>query len=511
MIVMRIASFPLSRLPVAFILLLTLLLPPAAHAQTRVMVVGDPHVMSRDLVLADGEAWQEALANDRKLNDYSQAIFDEMVNVALRERPDLLLIPGDLTKDGEWLSHQHLAGRLEDLRAAGIQSYVVPGNHDLGTDNAVYYEEGWTEDAEVITREGFEQLYRHFGYGPESVRDDGSLSYCCEPVDGLVLIGLDTGNEDTPLDGCITLSTLRWACDQARQASEAGKQVWVMMHHSTFSHVTGVEKLSPTYSVRLAMPSESGYLYFRTGSIREDLAKAGAGIVISGHVHSNDIAKDYTHDFTHALYDICTSTSAAYPCPYRMLTLDGPQKRLAVRTRYLKELPGVGSFYDMARQRLREGLASLVSNFIYDRELVELIADVYLLHTEGNEHLSPKRDDYRALYDQHRALILDDALVKNVMGAYGITADDLDVMVASVLEDKSNYGEEGHENQTDDLNLNIDLVSMETGISDMTTWPGEMSSAPDAAHVFTLQGQRINLPKRKGIYVRQGRKVVINN
>ena len=81
-------------------------------AKVRIMLISDPHVMAPELLISKGEAWDNAIYYDRKLNDYSQAIYDEAIAIALREKPDLFLISGDLTKDGELLSHQYVVKKL---------------------------------------------------------------------------------------------------------------------------------------------------------------------------------------------------------------------------------------------------------------------------------------------------------------------------------------------------------------------------------------------------------------
>ena len=69
-------------------------------AKTKIMVISDPHVMGPGLLISEGEAWYNAVKFDRKLNEYSRMIFDEVIATAMREKPDLFLISGDLTKDG---------------------------------------------------------------------------------------------------------------------------------------------------------------------------------------------------------------------------------------------------------------------------------------------------------------------------------------------------------------------------------------------------------------------------
>ena len=71
-------------------------------ADKKIVVLSDPHVMAPKLLVSEGEAWTNYLSSQRKMVDYSQALFDEMVaKIKDEKKPDLVLITGDLTKDGE--------------------------------------------------------------------------------------------------------------------------------------------------------------------------------------------------------------------------------------------------------------------------------------------------------------------------------------------------------------------------------------------------------------------------
>ena len=103
------------------------------YPKTKIVVLSDPHVMAPELLVSKGYAWIKYLNGQRKMEDYSQALFDEMVARIKDEiKPDLVLITGDLTKDGERLSHAYVKGKLDELRASGIRTLVIPGNHDRG-------------------------------------------------------------------------------------------------------------------------------------------------------------------------------------------------------------------------------------------------------------------------------------------------------------------------------------------------------------------------------------------
>jgi len=71
-------------------------------ADKKIVVLSDPHVMAPKLLVSEGEAWTNYLSSQRKMVDYSKSLFDEMVAKIKEEiKPDLVLITGDLTKDGD--------------------------------------------------------------------------------------------------------------------------------------------------------------------------------------------------------------------------------------------------------------------------------------------------------------------------------------------------------------------------------------------------------------------------
>ena len=116
-----------------FLCVLVFIATTSAQAQTKIAVLSDIHVMSPELLVNDGTAWQNFLNSDRKLLDYSHEVYDVLIEKFLADKPNILLITGDLTKDGEKLSHQYVVAGLDRLREVGIHVYVIPGNHELQT------------------------------------------------------------------------------------------------------------------------------------------------------------------------------------------------------------------------------------------------------------------------------------------------------------------------------------------------------------------------------------------
>lgn len=77
------------------------------------------HYFDPSLLIHDGSAFQTYIANDRKMIKESYEITSALVSELIKEQPDIILIPGDLTKDGEKSSHVKLAALLDSLQMNG--------------------------------------------------------------------------------------------------------------------------------------------------------------------------------------------------------------------------------------------------------------------------------------------------------------------------------------------------------------------------------------------------------
>ena len=415
---------------------LALMMAMATWAQTNIVVLSDTHVMGPGLLVNDGAAWQKELANDRKLFDYSQEVFDVLMETMLSEKPDMVLITGDLTKDGELLSHQYVAGQLNRLREAGIKTFVIPGNHDFGSKHALIFDGDQSNKAEVVSREQFTELYRNHGYGAESLRDEPSLSYCCEPVEGLLLIGLDSGT-----DGRLEESTLQWACQQAAQAQQQGKYVLAMMHHALLPHFNAEDQLLPSSVVQ------------NYETVRNRLADAGVQVVLTGHIHISDIAKDYNADLTRSIYDISTGSVISYPCDYRRLTLSEDRAQLSVSTNRITTLPDHPVYGTTAKERLHQSLSQFVKRSIKNDMIASVAANALLIHAEGNENESEEASNIMGMLQLAKMFV--SSSMKAKMAEHGLSWDLLESIVTSIMTDTTNLGIEGRQDQTNDLTLTI--------------------------------------------------------
>lgn len=104
----------------------------AAGQDITMFIATDLHYLAEGLN-DKGKAFQTYLASGdgRQLN-YVNEIVDAFGSELEKERPDILIISGDLTTNGEKESHLNLAEKLKYIqKSSGTQIFVIPRNHDI--------------------------------------------------------------------------------------------------------------------------------------------------------------------------------------------------------------------------------------------------------------------------------------------------------------------------------------------------------------------------------------------
>ena len=449
----------------------------------KVVVFTDPHVMAPELLVSEGEAWTNFLDADHKLVEYSRALFDEMVNKIKTEiQPDLVLITGDLTKDGEALSHHYVKGKLDELKRAGIPALVVTGNHDWGTGNARYYDGATSTPAETMTMSELATLYADYGFGSAD-REETTLTYACEPIPELVVIGIDSGR-----DGQLSSTTLQWVCDHAKAACNNGKQVLAMMHHPLIPHFTGAEFYMGSVSIQ------------DYATVRNALADAGVRVIFTGHIHTSDMIRDYNGDLSKPIYDVTTGSLVSYPDDYRVVTFPSDLSSADITTYSITEITAGDGFADVAKKRFLTASEKIVqSRGAAYAAIASVAAEAFLYHAEGDE--ADNADAQTTL-----SLLINLGIIAQRFGF--ITEAQLTTLsnlANSMLKDLSNYGDIDREDRTADRTLSIPMPSLSSHIPLINddSLPHRFSPS-----IYTLQGIPVT-PPTQGIYINGRRKVMI--
>lgn len=325
----------------------------------RFAVIADPHLYQSKLGTT-GQAFEAYVAQDPKLLAESEAILEAALEDVIRQHVQFLIIPGDLTKDGELVDHMLMAHHLAKLERHGVQVFVVPGNHDINNPDAVAYLGDATEPVRNISPKLFRAMYQPFGYGRAIDCDKHSLSYVAEPVCGLWLLGIDSCKYDqnkqlgTPVvSGQIKPETMEWVARKLAEAKAHRKQVIAFMHHGVNQHFLGEAQIFPDFLVD------------NWSSVGKQLADLGLNTVFTGHYHSQDAAfpLDAAGIPQQTLCDVETGSLAMYPCAYRIVSIgcDGTLEIHSERVTRIKADTMGMAFQDYARAFLAARLPNLVT------------------------------------------------------------------------------------------------------------------------------------------------------
>ena len=221
----------------------------------KIVVVSDLHYFDLSLLINKGAAFEEYITSDRKLIEESSSITASLMNSIIDENPDIVLVCGDLTKDGERKSHEGLIAQFANLKAKGIQVIVTPGNHDINNPHAFSFDGDAKTPCENVTPELFKSLYNDYGFS-NAIAKGPDLCYVVEPAKDMWIISIDACEYkdnialNTPVTGgSIDSEKLAWILAQIKSGTEQGKTVMGMMHHGVVEHFTGQEMLFSEYVV----------------------------------------------------------------------------------------------------------------------------------------------------------------------------------------------------------------------------------------------------------------------
>lgn len=288
--------------------------------EIKIAVVSDLHYMSPSLAPDDPEnnpVWQAMVTHDRKIFEVSDPIFRRVVAGLMEDKPDILLIPGDLAMEGQKECHETVRGFLQQLEDYGIQVFVVPGNNDINNPSSKNFKNTPPTPVPSVTEEEFTSIYGNFGYNDALYRDENSLSYISQPYNGLWILGIDGVNRSNPeISGAINPLTLAWIQEKMVEAEENNYRVLAMMHYGIIEHYSGQKYLEPLIS--------------GSKNNANALINSGIRLIFTGHYHASDIA-DYSKDGK-TLTDIQTGSLVTPPYSYRMMTMENNAINIITKT-----------------------------------------------------------------------------------------------------------------------------------------------------------------------------------
>lgn len=328
-------------------------------SNNKIAVISDPHYYAPELGTT-GTAFNNYLSSDRKMLAESKAILESTIDLIKNSDAEIVLVCGDLTKDGELLSHQQFAKHLKQLKDAGKKVYVIDGNHDINNPDASSYNADQVTSVANITPADFKKIYHNYGYGDAVAVDPNSLSYAVDPAPGLRIIAMDSALYDTNIAdhapktaGAFSTSRQAWIDAEIADGVAKGKRVIGMMHHGVTNHFSLESQLFPEYVIQDA------------DQVASDLRSKGMKVVFTGHFHAQDITEKQLPN-NQVIFDVETGSLMTYPVPYRSVDLASDGK-LTINTNRVNNInydTGNESFQNYAKGFLVKGLEDLVPQML---------------------------------------------------------------------------------------------------------------------------------------------------
>lgn len=268
----------------------------------KIWTISDIHYLS-PLLFDEGAAFakMEATSAGKDIR-HMPDLMEALIWKAEREKPDLLIVSGDLTFNGEYQSIVDLAGYFKQVEENGTQVCVIPGNHDIQSSWSRKFSGEKMEPADYILPEDFKTVFADYGYDLAVYEDPHSLSYVIEPKKGYPILMLDTNiysktkTVEAPLaEGEIRAETFFWL-DRYFELQKQIRQTFVFGHHPLLNHSGGE---GGRFSLKNA---EEAQRYFFAKGIRTSF---------SGHIHAQNITSKENEGTS--FYEIVTGAFSVFP------------------------------------------------------------------------------------------------------------------------------------------------------------------------------------------------------
>ena len=270
----------------------------------KMYIVADPHYMSEKLT-EDCEVFNNYLNTLDRMMKYTSVFLDIIEDDVKKNQPDIVLFPGDLTNNGSKVNHLEFEEHLKRIKSTGAKVYVVPGNHDINNEKALYFKDNEIHITESINKEEFVEIYKSYGYNEAISRDENTLSYLVKPYKNLWLLMLDTTKDYPEPGGYINRDTLKWIASCSDMAKEENAEIIVVMHHNLLDHSDIIWE---------------DYTVDNNTSVINTFHECNIQLVLSGHIHIQDVKTHTSVETGNTIYDIATSSLPVFTHQYGQLT-----------------------------------------------------------------------------------------------------------------------------------------------------------------------------------------------
>lgn len=265
--------------------------------------VSDIHYLSPSLTDYGDIFKQNIEKSDGKMLRYIDQIMDSFILEMIKRKPNLVIVSGDITYNGEKVSHQNIAKKFKILKDKNIDVLVIPGNHDINNKRAKTFKDKDDMEVESISEEEFKEIYSDYGYSDKDpkiiARDKNSLSYMYMVNKFQCILMIETSYGKNNLS--ISNQTYKWIEKMIHIASINNLSVISVTHQNILAH----NKMFI-----------SGYKIENSSKLIKLLSDHNIRLNLSGHMHMQHISENQ------GVSDAAVGSIALYPSLYACIHTD---------------------------------------------------------------------------------------------------------------------------------------------------------------------------------------------
>lgn len=373
------------------------------------MIATDLHMLAPEYM--GGISFQNMLAkSDMKLTEYADVLTDALIEQAEKDRPDALILTGDLTFNGEKKSHMLLAEKLKQLADQGIRVLVLPGNHDIENPNAADWSGDEAVKADAITPDEFRSIYQNDGYADAIYTDPSSLSYVSALSETCWILMLDSAEYEknsmvSYSGGKIREETIEWLKPILQEAEESGITVLSAMHHS----LTDLVPSSDAYQIENADEVQKLYAKYhvQVNFCGHTHFQACRSIEVSG-IEETDLMTGSLDVYQHLYGTVKLTTGESLEYHAEPLDMKAYAEEHQLNDPFFEDFDANSSA--VFRTRVVQRLTDLFADTGLDEETQKKLLDLF--GEEGEYLFSGQMGTFRSMFEGSE----DEALVKSLPG-----------------------------------------------------------------------------------------------
>lgn len=276
----------------------------------KITFIADTHHYSKTLGTT-GKAYELRSGSDQKCLAETGDIIDSAFKQIAESDTDAVVILGDVSNDGEMVSHIEFREKLYELKKSK-PVFVITATHDWCNDGNPRRYDGDTvsNDVEVIASNELPEFYKDFG--PEQAIDSfitkiGTICYTVQLGEKVRVLCLNDDKNENDHAG-FTEDCWQWIERQIENAKNDGCLLIGAEHHLLMPHV------SPLIAVGSVCVADREYVASR-------FADAGLRYMFVGHSHMQSTAK-FTSEKSNTITEVNVGSLCGYPAPIVNVTVN---------------------------------------------------------------------------------------------------------------------------------------------------------------------------------------------